>query len=149
MRRFTRLLIPVALACGLLVVFWTVSSATELCPGEESPGEHPAILHPSLQRALEQADASDLLPVILTWQRDDGVLERSIQTTDLLTRRQNLVTALQEDANRQTAPLMDIIDLAQAQELASEVRSFWVSPVIALNAAPEVIEALRYYEQVK
>jgi uncharacterized repeat protein (TIGR01451 family) len=148
MRRFAFLFIPVALACGLLAVFWTVPSATELTEGKEPPKGQAAPLHPALQRALEGAGSSDLLPVILTWRRDESVYERAIQTNDLQARRQYLVATLQDEAQRQTAPLLDFIDLAQAQGLASEVRSFWVSPVMAFSATPEVIDALRYYDQV-
>lgn len=108
----------------------------------------PRRLHPALLRDLIDADASALFPVIIEWRRDPNLAARAATADDRLTRRRQVVAALQADAAQGAASLRRFLEDATAQGLAHGVRAFWSSPIIALRARPELIVALSAREDV-
>lgn len=55
-----------------------------------------------------------------------------------MARRFQVVVALQADAQRQSTALQDVLQEAARRGLASHVRAFWASPVIAARASPNI-----------
>lgn len=105
-------------------------------------------LHPDLRRALlEGGDAASFMPIIVEWRQGVGVLAQAV-APDKLAQRQAVVAALRVDAARGAAALAMRLDDAVAQGLARNVRSFWVSPVIALDARPDLIAELAQHPDV-
>ena len=82
------------------------------------------------------------MPVIVEWRQTPGVLTQIAAAPDKLSQHRMVVAALQADAARSTAALLVTLEVAVAQGQAQNVRSFWVSPVIALDARPELIVEL-------
>jgi uncharacterized repeat protein (TIGR01451 family) len=124
-----------------LTLFTLLASIARSRPASASSLE-PRRLHPTLLRALSDADASARLPVIVEWRRDPGLAARTATASDRPTRRQQVVTALQADAAQHAASLRSFLEDATTQGLADGMRMFWASPIIALRARPELIAAL-------
>lgn len=141
MRRF---LLSLAFALALFTLLVAVARGR---PGSASPFD-PRRLHPTLLRALSDADASPLLPVIVEWRRDPNLAARAATASDRPARRQQVVAALQADAAQRTAPLRRFLEDATTQGLADGIRVFWASPIIALRARPELIAALSARDDV-
>lgn len=99
-------------------------------------------LHPDLRRALLAGDdAAGFTPIIVEWRQSAGLLAQTV-APDKLAQRQAVIAALQADAARGAAALATRLDSAVAQGQARNVRSFWISPVIALDARAELIAEL-------
>jgi uncharacterized repeat protein (TIGR01451 family) len=122
-------------------------------------------LHPALRRLLDaqQQDSAipcrpgtecaaqaepAFIPVIVEWQPGSTALAEAAVSPDRIAHRAAVVAALQADAARQTAALQSTLAAAEAQGLAQHVRTFWVSPVIALDARPELIVSLAQRDDV-
>lgn len=108
-------------------------------------------LHPELHRALLESDsAADFVPIIVEWRQGSGALDGMAQAVapDKLAQRQAVVAALQAAADRGAAALLATLDLAAAQGQARNGRGFWISPVIALDARPELIAQLAQHPDV-
>jgi uncharacterized repeat protein (TIGR01451 family) len=135
---------PCALLAALILVLAAgTASAQTSPPGDPTGGADLRRLHPDLRRALlETNGASDFMPVIVEWRQTPGVLTQVAAAPDKLSQRRLVVAALQADAARSTAALQATLEVAVAQGQAQNVRSFWVSPVIALDARPELIVKL-------
>ncbi len=87
----------------------------------------------------------EYLRVIVEWRRDEAVLAAAAAAAaggDRLTRRQEVVAALQADAESRTAGLRAFLAQAVALGQARNVRHFWASPISALEAQPSLIRAL-------
>lgn len=140
-----RLALPILLACaGLFLLVWPAS----LVAGPPTPSAESQVqtndprLHPALRRALAAADDSASLPIIVEWARDPMLPQRAAVAQDKLARRRQVIAALKADADRTAGPIRQTIQLAAQEGLASNVRSFWASPIIALDAKPKLIESL-------
>ncbi len=108
-------------------------------------------LHPNLRRALlESEGAADFVPIIIEWRQVPGKLGDVAQAAvpDKIAQRRAIVAALQADADRGAAALLVTLDSAAAQGQARNVRSFWISPVIALDARPDLIAELAQHPDV-
>ena len=82
------------------------------------------------------------LPVVVEWRREPSIAAQASSIPDRLARRQEVVAILQADAQRNSSALQADLQAASVQGLARNVRAFWISPVIALEARPELIAAL-------
>ncbi len=117
--------------------------AQTVSPDEPAGGTAVSRLHPDLRRALLETDsATDFTAIIVEWRQESDVFAQAAIAPDKLAQRRAIVAALQSDAAQRTAALLATLDTAVAQGQARNVRSFWVSPVIALDARPELIVAL-------
>lgn len=106
-------------------------------------------LHPDLRRALlENEGAPDFVPVIVQWRQGPEAIAQAAAAPDKLAQRQAVVAGLQADAVRRTAALMATLDAAVARGQAQNVRAFWASPVIALDARPDLIIELAQHPDV-
>lgn len=153
----------------LLGALWAPGSAAE--PAQPAPGDaeprppasmqiNPDRLHPALRRALldpaapaacpadeacahrAEQTADGFLPIVVEWRSEPVPAAEVSAIPDRLARRQALVAALQAEAQRSSGALQADLQTAAARGLARNVRAFWVSPVIALEARPELIADL-------
>ncbi len=108
------------------------------------PASHAGV-HPALLRALAVARPDDYLPIIVEWAGTDvlaGQLAALPVQTDRVTQRRQVIAALQASSQQATAALRAALTDAVAAGQARQVRAFWISPVIALEARPELIASL-------
>ena len=138
----------VVLAAFIVLLGAGRASAQTVPPGELARGTDLVRLHPALRRALSETASTDFLPIIIEWRQDPGVTSLAGLAPDKLARRRAIVAALQADAARRTAALVATLDAALVQGQARNVRTFWVSPVIALEAQPALIAALAQHPDV-
>ncbi len=120
-------------------------------PVDVAVGDEPDLrrVHPDLRRALlDDAAATDFIPVIVEWRQSVDVTLTQAAAADKLAQRQSVIAALQVDAARGAAALLATLDGAMKQGQAHTVRSFWISPVIALDAQPELIAQLAQHPDV-
>ena len=106
------------------------SSAQAACPGDQAC------------TAEVERTADGFLRIIVEWRREPSVAAQASAAPDRRTQRQQVVAFLQADAQRNSLALQTTLQEAQAQGLARDVRAFWASPVITLEARSELIEAL-------
>ncbi len=170
-------LLPMLALIGLLLVLCpgnsTAAPMRDAAPDTGTPTASQSSadwdrLHPALRRALLDAASNgaaacpadqvcpsnteqapdDFLPIIVEWRREPSLAAQASAIPDRLARRQEVVATLQADARRNSDPLQADLQAAAAQDLARNVRAFWVSPVIALEARPELIAALSQRDDV-
>jgi uncharacterized repeat protein (TIGR01451 family) len=106
-----------------------------------------ARLHPALRRMLAAScpaagpDCQDdrYIPIIVEWKRGPGIEVQTAAGATRLERRQQVVANLRSDAQRSSAALVAALDEAAAADRARNVRPFWASPIIALEAKPDLI----------
>ena len=146
------ILIALVLLSAAGAVFGQIPSGQ---PAQPAAASHPAgslpspdesalrRLHPDLRRALLEDDgAAGFVPIIVEWRRGPGVIAQAAAVPDKLARRQAVIAALQADAAQGAAGLLATLDVAAAQGRAQKVRSFWISPVIALDARLDLVAEL-------
>ncbi|MBP8124959.1 MAG: S8 family serine peptidase [Caldilineaceae bacterium] len=146
---------------GLVLLLWPqIGQAQRIAPQDAPPPlsatqaevltKNAARLHPQLLRQLlENPDTADLLPIVVEWKRDtDMVLAPAMQIPDVVTRRGQVVQMLQADAAAQSAALQSVVAQAVDLGLATDVHSFWVSPIMAMNARPALIQSLAQRKDV-
>jgi uncharacterized repeat protein (TIGR01451 family) len=138
------------------------------------PGATPfgqARLHPALRRALQfnggceldqpgsgvaQPPASShgdlaspcFLPIVIEWRRAPEIVTLVEPAPDRLARGWQVVAELKRDAQQSSAALGAALADAVDKGDARNVRSFWASPVIALEAQPDLIDALSQRDDV-
>ncbi|PWH20349.1 MAG: hypothetical protein DDG59_00790 [Anaerolineae bacterium] len=101
-------------------------------------------LHPDIIRSLANPKQEEPIPIIIEWKRDETSL-RSMAEQSFISKedqREKVVSFLQAEAALQTANLMQTLTTARRQGKASDIHPFWVSPVISLRAAPDLIKTL-------
>ena len=118
------------------------------------PADARGRLHPALYRTLGQgtlvegilaeAQPDAYHRIIVEWQPGDvpAASAPSQSAPDRLARRREVVAALQADAEQRSAPLRQALATAVEAGQARNVRAFWASPVVALEAQPALIAAL-------
>jgi len=136
------------------LVFFAISSQPSLAEYSDTTPAMEGVdwkkLHPDLIRSLAHPQQAELIPLIVEWKRDESYL-RSMAEQSFRSRqdqRQMVVSFLQEEAARQTAELVKILEKAKRSGQASELRLFWASPVIALKASPDLIKTLSTRSEV-
>jgi hypothetical protein len=138
------------------------------------PGTTPfeqARLHPALRRALQAEGACDsgqagagtaeqptghnpvpsspcFLSIIIEWKRSPEITVRAEAIPDRLDRRKQVVAELQAEAQQRSAALNATLADAVAEGTARNVRFFWASPIIALEARPDLIGSLSRRDDV-
>ncbi len=140
---------------GLVLLLWPqIGQAQRSAPQDAPPPpsatqadvltKNAARLHPQLLRQLlENPDTVDLLPIVVEWKRNTAqVLAPAARIAEVADRRVQVVQMLQADAATQSAALQSAVAQAVDQGLATEVRSFWASPIMAMNARPALIQSL-------
>jgi uncharacterized repeat protein (TIGR01451 family) len=156
----THRLIPALLLLVLLTSAWPAAGAAgppdpkaagRQPPATPAPAAAPITLppdagrvHPALRRALAEAAPDAYLPIIIEWPRAAELPVRAATASapDRLTQRRQVIAALQADTDRQVAALVALLTAASAEGQARDVRAFWISPVIALQARPALIASL-------
>lgn len=133
----------VAVAALLYVFLW---GAAQAAPRDQDVLPLPR-LHPDLARVLMQTSEEELLRVVVQRQQTD-VLRTVLKGSDRLERRQQLVGALRAEANRSTASLRSVLEEAEARGEAHNVKIFWASPHIALEATPDLVKRLALRQDV-
>ena len=135
-----------SLAISLL--FFVLSSQPSQAKSDSTPSATEGVdwrkLHPDLVRLVVQPQQEELLPIIVEWKRDDASLRSMAEQfyESKQDQREKVVQVLQEETTLQTAGLMKTLETAKRRGQASEVRLFWVSPVISLKASPNLIKSL-------
>jgi uncharacterized repeat protein (TIGR01451 family) len=115
----------------------------------------PARLHPALQRALaatvcapdQACPANDYLRIVIE-RKQQAIAAASADGTDRVERRRQVIAGLQIEAQQSSAGLTSILAMASTAGQARNVRSFWISPIIALEAQPALIAALSQRDDV-
>jgi hypothetical protein len=135
-----------SLAISLL--FFALSSHPSLAKSDGTPSDTDEVdwrkLHPNLVRLVAQPQQEELISVIVEWRRDETSLRSMAEQfyESKQDHREKVVQVLQEQTALQTAGLVKILETAKRRGQASEVRLFWVSPVISLKASPDLIKSL-------
>ena len=106
------------------------------------PADARGRLHPSLYRALTEAQPDTYHRIIVEWQPGAVPAAQAESAPDRLARRREVVATLQADAEQRSAPLRQALTTAVEAGQARNVRAFWASPVVALEAQPALIAAL-------
>lgn len=102
-------------------------------------------LQPAVLKAFLETSPTDSLPVIVEYARDPTFLTQLDLPDDEVAARETLIAALQAQAALAARPVMDAIARSPG---ASNVRLFWISPVIALEAPRELIAELSRMDAV-
>lgn len=121
------------------VVAWPTAQPADLGhAGRTMPRAH---IHPALRRALAETADDAYLAIIVEWSRGPDVLAAAEAgaETDRLARRRQAISALQASREQGAAALDSFLTAAAAIGQARDVRAFWISPVIALQARPGLI----------
>jgi uncharacterized repeat protein (TIGR01451 family) len=105
-------------------------------------------LHPALRRALAESEPDAYHPIIIEWRAADPLWAEIMLAPDRLARRQQVIAALQAGAERRSAPLRAALASATETGAARGVRAFWIAPVIALEARPDLIATLAERDDV-
>ncbi len=107
-------------------------------------------LHPALIRLLRTSQTEEMIPLIVEWQRDQtslmGLAEKSSLSKE--ERRGKVVSLLQTQTAQGTAELMQTLSNARRRGQATDIRIFWVSPIISLKATPALIQSLSNRDDV-
>ncbi len=154
-----RLFRGLAILAGLILLWANAGAAGPSSPASRTPPAVPAPtpfalppstarLHPALRRILAEGQADTFHRIIVEWPRADEIVRSAASAPDRLTRRGQVIAALQADAEQHAAALQEALATAIDQGLARNVRAFWISPVIALEARPELIIALAARDDV-
>jgi len=101
--------------------------------------------HPSLLREIKQRNSDELIPVIIEWNRNSSILSPFHplpNKKDQLAHRITLVATLRDETNKGTLSLFNFLRNAESIGLASNLRSFWISPVIYLKTTTKLLETL-------
>ncbi len=128
-----------------------IEETTAASQQNETTRDPSTIIHPALQRAIQENPNSDSFDVIIEWQRDDSsisALGAEITGESKSTRRKQLVSQLASETERQAAVLLSQLDQAEQRGSAKNVRSYWVSPIISLSASPSLIEEMARWDRV-
>lgn len=110
------------------------------------------IIHPALQRLIRENPESDSFPIIIEWQREDQWLSVSGAEDgdqNKSTQRSWLVSQLIRETETQASAILSQLEQAEKQGSAGNIRSFWISPIISLNASPKLIDEITHWEQVR
>lgn len=159
--------VPILLTVFLLLTLVkSLSLAAQGIPQSDSPAaqQNPvfqptslqaARLHPDLVKILSSSASSQQIPIIIEWggQTYDQNLKAALQQLERqdfkrIQERSLVVAALQTLATEQSKALRSALQEAEQLGQVSEIRSFWVSPVIAARASPALIEDLSNREDV-
>ena len=166
-KKYKFLSIPILVTAFLfLALFQSVSQAAQKTPQPGLPTEqqNPALqqlkvqrnrLHPELVKTLSTAESAGQIPVIIEWggQSYEQILQAALllldeQKNTRLQERSLVVATLQAYASEQSRALRSTLQEAEQLGQASEIQSFWVSPIIAAKASPALIETLSKREDV-
>ena len=151
MKRLAILVISLALAVGAILGIFRVNSlAAHQTRANKTqisspPGPSTNRIHPTLLRLLGENPSSEMLPIIVEWRRDPGLLSETLAPLgglDQQYKREILVRRLQAETGRQAGPLLSKLKEASRRGQAVNVRAFWISPLVALNASPSLVRSL-------
>jgi uncharacterized repeat protein (TIGR01451 family) len=106
-------------------------------------------LHPNLIKALSSGENIEQIPIIIEWggQSYAEVLNESLdmlakKNANRLQTNTQVIASLQVYASEQSGALRTALQAAELLGQASDIQSFWVSPIIAAKATPALIEDL-------
>ncbi len=140
--------LPLLLAIAtILVLLHTLASTSARALASQGSRNGPVLerLHPSLWQHMQQVDRGELIAIIIEW-HSPGIDALAAQThspeKDAVQQRQQLITTLQANAQAHTQGLQQMLAEAQMRGEATQARVYWVSPVIAVQANPALIEQL-------
>ncbi len=154
MPRLLRLLLPVlvaAIGVALFLIVVPQTAQSQRASTVERAVTLPAAaefqldlerLHPALARALAEVPPDSFLPVIVEWPADPSLAVRVATGPDRLVRRIQVIDALKAQAAQNSGRLQADLWTAEDGGLARDIRPFWISPVIALQARPALIAQL-------
>jgi uncharacterized repeat protein (TIGR01451 family) len=130
-------------------------SKAETIPFRGLEGFDSKRIHPELVKALSSAEASEQMRIIIEWggRPYEEVIQAALARSDSLQAsrsqaRSLVVTALKSYADERSKALRSALQEAELLGQAAQVRSFWVSPIIAAKASPALIETLSQREDV-
>ncbi|NMC12808.1 MAG: S8 family serine peptidase [Chloroflexi bacterium] len=109
------------------------------------------VIHPALLRAIQENPDAEMFDIIIEWQREDEAILASgsdVTGGQKITHREQLVTQLAAETTRQSKSILMQLEQAERRGTAGNIRSFWVSPIIALKASPEMIHDVLKWEKV-
>ena len=130
------------LLCLLLLL--AVGAAGQAHAADALPQQPPptqAVLEPDLARALAQADADEVLPVILVL-REQVDPAQAVLTAAPAEARPRLVAALQSTATRSQASLRAYLSEAHAAGQVESYTPFWIFNGVAVRARSAIIPTL-------
>ena len=152
---FLLLLLVKSLSLAAQDILQPASPAAEQTPALQPTSIQVARLHPDLVKILSSSASTQQIPVIIEWggQTYAQILKAALpqlytQNFTRLQERSLVVAALQTYATEQSKALRSTLQEAEQLGQVSEIRSFWVSPVIAARVSPALIEALSNREDV-
>jgi subtilisin family serine protease len=153
MRPVYRLIIPMTLAAAALaVVLLPVRSAAYINSDTASPIQtsfNSERIHPELLHALETAPAGEFIQIIVEWPSDPDLAEHLAGSAPRGTAGHAVVNGLKQDSAQRSAALSQLLDQQVQAGSAKNVRFFWISPVVALQATPELISILSLRADVR
>ncbi len=159
-KKYLILSIPIILTVFLLLTLLrSISQAAQEIAQPTLPAEPSSLypqqwtflskLHPNLVKALSSGEKIEQIPIIIEWggQSYAEVLSQSLdlldtKNTNRLQARTQVIASLQAYALEQSAALRTALQAAELLGQASDIQSFWISPIIAAKAAPALIEDL-------
>ncbi len=101
-------------------------------------------LHPDLIRHLVNPQSEELIPLVIEQKRNETsfsfLSEQFFASKE--EQRTSIVSFLQQEAELRTMGLMQTLNAARRRGQASDIRAFWVSPVVSLKASSALIKAL-------
>lgn len=120
-------------------------------PSIRSAQDPSLIIHPALQRLILENPDAEPVKIIVQWQFDDRTTSltdaESISQTKS-TRRLQIISRLMAETEKQTAAMLSQLEQAERDGSARNIRSYWISPIISLEATPELIDVIAQWEQV-
>jgi len=107
-------------------------------------------IHPTLLRLIKENSSKEMPRIIIEWKRSSTLYQNSpsLSPQSKNEQRQAWVTTLQSDMETQTAGLMKVLEQAEHTGKAKDIQRFWISPIIALDASPELIQTLAQRDEV-
>ncbi|MGB9586048.1 MAG: S8 family serine peptidase, partial [Anaerolineales bacterium] len=136
---------------GLLSTVKNSSASVTPPPNPSSPqGQFLTKVHPALLRHLTEGNAQELIPIIVEWKRSPEIYQESFTPNiqSKANQRKSLIATLQNDAEVQTADLVQYMQQAQKHGQVKNIQRFWISPIIALSANTQVIQNLAKRQDV-
>lgn len=102
-------------------------------------------IHPRLLKALETAGPETRLDIIVELRRPESLVRDLAAGKARPDAAAALVAGLQAEAALRAAA---VIELAAAMGQGERLRVFWVSPMVALRAGPDLVSALAHLDDV-
>ncbi len=133
-------------AGGVAAFLFVLPAAGAPVPASRAPVPPAALeynsqrIHPNLLKTLLEGGGGGSYPILIEYARSSRLLDSLPPSSDRLEARSRVIAALQADRARAAGPILAEIHRAGV----SSVRSFWISPVIRLEAGAGLIAQLSH-----